>query len=154
MQFTQSVFFFSVLHQRVNLPPPPPRNVFLANEPYGKTNRYTIKQFVGLQVIFPISKSIGVLGAVADVSIAAVLIFFLQRSRTGFKKSETIINRLIIYSVNTGLLTGLVAIVSVIMVCSLVFLNGSSLLIMDLIGGHSIPFNTHLHRILPFSSTT
>ncbi|KLO17021.1 hypothetical protein SCHPADRAFT_887299 [Schizopora paradoxa] len=75
---------------------------------------YSLNDFTQLNQIFPISKSINVLSAVADVSIAATLIFLLQRSRTGFKNSETIINKMIMFSVNTGLLTSLVAIASLL----------------------------------------
>jgi len=42
---------------------------------------------------------------VTDVFTAASLSYFLHKMRTGFKRSDTLINRLIIYSVNTGMLT-------------------------------------------------
>jgi hypothetical protein len=45
------------------------------------------------------------LGVVTDVFTAASLSYFLHKMRTGFKRSDTLINRLIIYSVNTGMLT-------------------------------------------------
>jgi hypothetical protein len=45
------------------------------------------------------------LGVVTDVFTAASLSYFLHKMRTGFKRSDTLINRLIIYSVNTGTLT-------------------------------------------------
>jgi len=45
------------------------------------------------------------LGAAMDVVTAASLSYFLHKMRTGYRKSDTLINRLIIYSVNTGLLT-------------------------------------------------
>jgi len=45
------------------------------------------------------------LGMVTDVFTAASLSYFLHKMRTGFKRSDTLINRLIIYSVNTGMLT-------------------------------------------------
>jgi hypothetical protein len=45
------------------------------------------------------------LGLVTDVFTAASLSYFLHKMRTGFKRSDTLINRLIIYSVNTGMLT-------------------------------------------------
>ncbi|KAI9465013.1 hypothetical protein BJY52DRAFT_1209854 [Lactarius psammicola] len=45
------------------------------------------------------------LGVVTDVFTAASLSYFLHKMRTGFKRSDTLINRLIIYSVNTGALT-------------------------------------------------
>jgi len=45
------------------------------------------------------------LGVATDVFTAASLSYFLHKMRTGFKRSDTLINRLIIYSVNTGTLT-------------------------------------------------
>ena len=43
-------------------------------------------------------------------------IFFLWRSRTGFERTETMINRLIMWSISTGLLTSLAAILALIFV--------------------------------------
>ena len=57
-----------------------------------------------------------IFGAAADVAIAATLIYLLQTSRTGFQRSDTIINRLILFSLNTGLLTGVDAIMSLVMI--------------------------------------
>jgi len=45
------------------------------------------------------------LGVITDMFTAASLSFFLHKMRTGYKKSDSLINRLIIYSVNTGLVT-------------------------------------------------
>ncbi|KAI9452440.1 hypothetical protein F5148DRAFT_1289600 [Russula earlei] len=42
------------------------------------------------------------LGVITDLFTAASLSLFLHKMRTGYKKSDTLINRLIIYSVNTG----------------------------------------------------
>ncbi|KAJ3867678.1 hypothetical protein EV359DRAFT_61274 [Lentinula novae-zelandiae] len=43
-----------------------------------------------------LSMTVNVLGAVSDVIIAAGLFYFLHRSRTGFKKSDTMISKLIL----------------------------------------------------------
>ncbi|KAF5369787.1 hypothetical protein D9758_001371 [Tetrapyrgos nigripes] len=61
-----------------------------------------------------LSMTVNVLGAVADVIIAAGLFYFLHRSRTGFRKSDTIISKLIVFSVSTGLLTSICAIASLL----------------------------------------
>ncbi|TFY70045.1 hypothetical protein EVG20_g2896 [Dentipellis fragilis] len=50
-----------------------------------------------------------------DVSIAAILCGLLHGSRTGFRRTDNMINKLMIFSVNTGLLTSIDAI------CSLAF---------------------------------
>ncbi|KAF5337684.1 hypothetical protein D9757_012731 [Collybiopsis confluens] len=49
-----------------------------------------------------------------DVIIAASLCFFLLRSKTGFRHSDTLINRLVIFIVNTGLATSICAVASLI----------------------------------------
>ncbi|KAM5543088.1 hypothetical protein V8D89_003472 [Ganoderma adspersum] len=43
----------------------------------------------------------------ADMLTTSVLIFTLRRNRTGFRRTDTIINSLVQYSINTGLLTGI-----------------------------------------------
>ncbi|KAA1465967.1 hypothetical protein DENSPDRAFT_4150 [Dentipellis sp. KUC8613] len=50
-----------------------------------------------------------------DISIAAILCGLLHGSRTGFRRTDNMINKLMIFSVNTGLLTSIDA------VCSLAF---------------------------------
>ncbi|KAJ3719642.1 hypothetical protein DFJ43DRAFT_1159097 [Lentinula guzmanii] len=49
-----------------------------------------------------------------DVIIAASLCFLLTQSRTGFKHSDTLINKLILFSVNTGLATSICAVASLV----------------------------------------
>ncbi|KAJ7179458.1 hypothetical protein C8R46DRAFT_1212016 [Mycena filopes] len=61
-----------------------------------------------------LSMSVNVLGAVADFAIAIILVFYLRRSRTGFKKSDTMISKLIKYVLSTGLLTGVCALASLV----------------------------------------
>ncbi|KAL5500837.1 hypothetical protein ACEPAH_9224 [Sanghuangporus vaninii] len=53
---------------------------------------------------------------VSDFSIAGSLIFYLHRSRTGFRKTETMVNRLIILTINTGLSTSIVATLTLIFI--------------------------------------
>ncbi|EIW57852.1 uncharacterized protein TRAVEDRAFT_48879 [Trametes versicolor FP-101664 SS1] len=50
----------------------------------------------------------------ADMLLTAALIVFLHRSRTGLKRTDTMIDTLIIYSVNTGLLTGILNLLSLL----------------------------------------
>lgn len=57
------------------------------------------------------------INAVTDILITAALIALLHRSRTGFRRSDNMINRLILFTVNTGALTSILAIIIVIMVC-------------------------------------
>ncbi|KAL1939504.1 hypothetical protein VTO73DRAFT_9815 [Trametes versicolor] len=50
----------------------------------------------------------------ADMTLTAALIVFLHRSRTGLKRTDTMIDILILYSVNTGLLTGILNLLSLL----------------------------------------
>ncbi|KAK0490651.1 hypothetical protein IW261DRAFT_1555829 [Armillaria novae-zelandiae] len=61
-----------------------------------------------------LSMTVNVVGAVSDVLIAASLFYFLHRSRTGFKKSDTMISKLILFSISTGLMTSICAVASLI----------------------------------------
>ncbi|KAG1792438.1 uncharacterized protein HD556DRAFT_1309273 [Suillus plorans] len=63
------------------------------------------------------SMSINAVAAAGDILIAVLLCIFLQRSRTGFRRSDTMINKLMLYTINTGLLTSVCAMMSFISVC-------------------------------------
>ncbi|KAL5532065.1 hypothetical protein ACEPAF_5629 [Sanghuangporus sanghuang] len=80
---------------------------------YTKGSNLTV---ITLSSIAWLSKLVNSLSAGTDVSIAAVLIYLLHRSRTGFKRSETLINKLIFFTINTSALTSIVAVFSVIFV--------------------------------------
>ena len=42
---------------------------------------------------------------VTDVLLTSILVYSLHKSRTGIKRTDSMINVLIMYAVNTGLLT-------------------------------------------------
>ncbi|OSD07664.1 hypothetical protein PYCCODRAFT_1463008 [Trametes coccinea BRFM310] len=50
-----------------------------------------------------------------DLILTGALIFILLRGKTGFKRSDSIIATLILYVINTGMLTGLIAITTLIL---------------------------------------
>ncbi|EIW52156.1 uncharacterized protein TRAVEDRAFT_53584 [Trametes versicolor FP-101664 SS1] len=54
------------------------------------------------------------LAGVGDVVLACTLVFVLHRSRTGSKRTDSILDTLIIYSINTGVLTSIFSILSFI----------------------------------------
>ena len=49
-----------------------------------------------------------------DILIAAVLSYLLLTHRSGFERTNSIVNRLIMYTVGTGLVTGLCAVAALI----------------------------------------
>ncbi|TFK59793.1 hypothetical protein BDN72DRAFT_738181, partial [Pluteus cervinus] len=61
-----------------------------------------------------LSMTVNVLAATTDVVIAGALFYYLHSRRTGFKGSDTIISKLITYTVSTGALTSLCAIASLL----------------------------------------
>ncbi|KAH7873819.1 uncharacterized protein C8R40DRAFT_360287 [Lentinula edodes] len=61
-----------------------------------------------------LSVTVNALAVVGDLFIAGILTLLLQRSKTGFRKSDTMINKLTIFAVNTGALTSLCAVASLI----------------------------------------
>lgn len=73
-----------------------------------------IQTFAGLLQLKGISSAVNATTAASDVLIAGCLCFLLQRSRTGFRRSDTMINKLMLFSLNTGLLTGIFAVASLI----------------------------------------
>ncbi|KAK2467378.1 hypothetical protein APHAL10511_000613 [Amanita phalloides] len=70
--------------------------------------------FAQLAALKDLSLTVNILAASGDVLIAGALCTLLHKSRTGFRRSDTMINKLIIFSVNTGCITSLCAIASLI----------------------------------------
>ncbi|KAF9528036.1 hypothetical protein CPB83DRAFT_907188 [Crepidotus variabilis] len=64
-----------------------------------------MKTFRQLLTISPLTISINALSTSADMTIALSLCVMLHRARTGFKRSDNIINKLIVFVVNTGMIT-------------------------------------------------
>jgi len=58
------------------------------------------------------------LGATTDIIIAGSLSFYLHTSRTGFGSTDTLINKLMAYAINNGLLTSILDIVVLVFTTS------------------------------------
>ncbi|KAJ7176716.1 hypothetical protein C8R46DRAFT_1077119 [Mycena filopes] len=77
----------------------------------------TFEELISLK---PISIAGNVLSAVADVTISIVLIILLHSAKTiGFKRTTDLINRLMVFTFNTGLPTSVSALLSAISVAAL-----------------------------------
>lgn len=74
----------------------------------------SITSLSALPALANISRAVNAMGAASDLGIALTLVALLHRARTGFRRSETIINRLILFSINTGLLTSMCAVLSLV----------------------------------------
>lgn len=95
----------------------------LADAPF-----FSVKLTLFTQVpqLKPLSMSVNAVAAAGDVLITVFLCSFLQRSRTGFHQSDNLINRLMLFSINTGLLTSICAVMSLISVCKTSQMAGKS----------------------------
>lgn len=54
------------------------------------------------------------LGVLTDVLTAAAISWYLRKLKTGYKNSDTLVNKLIAYAINTGLLTGVFSIATLV----------------------------------------
>ncbi|PPQ80064.1 hypothetical protein CVT25_001493, partial [Psilocybe cyanescens] len=77
-------------------------------------SRMQFETYEQLLSISPLTITINALSTVVDITIAASLCIMLHNARTGFKRSDSIINKLIVFIVNTGVLTTCCAIASLI----------------------------------------
>ncbi|KDR81049.1 hypothetical protein GALMADRAFT_153413 [Galerina marginata CBS 339.88] len=73
-----------------------------------------LKTYEQLSKLKYLSILVNGLAAAGDVLIAGTLCTLLHFSRTGFHRSDTMINKLILFAVNTGFLTSLCAVASLI----------------------------------------
>ncbi|PPQ93411.1 hypothetical protein CVT25_004728 [Psilocybe cyanescens] len=72
-----------------------------------------------LHKIHKLSISINGTAAAADVIIAATMTYLLYSQRTGWASTDGMVNRLVIFTVNTGILTSMVALITLVIAVSL-----------------------------------
>ncbi|KAG7085520.1 hypothetical protein E1B28_003080 [Marasmius oreades] len=75
--------------------------------------------FAQLALVGGFSKAVNVLGAVSDITITIALSILLWSSKSGMRKTDAIVNRLILFCVRTGAITTLCAICSLITISAL-----------------------------------
>ncbi|KAI5116846.1 hypothetical protein M0805_006078 [Coniferiporia weirii] len=96
----------------------------------GSVSGLVVAQFVATMVYFgkkrsfsedtQISSGVGAEHAatallmVTNMVVAAVLVFLVHSTRSGFRRTDTTISRLVVYIVNTGLITGLCGLAALI----------------------------------------
>jgi len=81
---------------------------------------YTVKAFYLQKLIFIDSLTLWAsltlgLGVLTDVITAGSLCYYLRKLRTGYSSSDSLVNNLILYAVNTGFLTSAVSLSTVIL---------------------------------------
>ncbi|EIM83304.1 uncharacterized protein STEHIDRAFT_141116 [Stereum hirsutum FP-91666 SS1] len=67
-----------------------------------------------LSEIETLTTTANVIAAVTDIAISCAIIFMLNRARTGFRTTNSMINRLVTFSLNTGLVTSVDALIAAI----------------------------------------
>ncbi|PAV19224.1 hypothetical protein PNOK_0415700 [Pyrrhoderma noxium] len=70
---------------------------------------------VEIETIVAIARAVTSISAVTDSVIAASMVFLLMRSRTGFAQTDSLVQRIVIYTMGTGLTTGICEITSFIL---------------------------------------
>ncbi|KAI8980102.1 hypothetical protein BD414DRAFT_110287 [Trametes punicea] len=75
-----------------------------------------IETFSDASKLQPFDVALSIMTATTDALLSATLVTLLVRSRTGSPVSDRLINKLLFYTINTGLLTSLCAILSLITV--------------------------------------
>ena len=78
---------------------------------------YQIKLISELAGLLLVEKIVNISAVIVDFSVAGTLIYYLFKARTGYKKGDSIVNRLILYTLSTGLMTSFSAIIALIFVC-------------------------------------
>ena len=56
------------------------------------------------------------IAVLVDVLSTAILMYYLSKNKTGFKRTDSTVDILMVYGVNTGLSTSIVAIIALICV--------------------------------------
>jgi hypothetical protein len=69
---------------------------------------------VQLERLKGMAMTVDIMAAVLDLLLAVTLCYLLHKSRTGFKTTDTTISRVMLFTVNTGLMTSICATVTVI----------------------------------------
>ena len=87
---------------------------------------FHIKTLMDLNQIFTLARLINIFSASGDSAITISLIYLLRRSIGGLSgsKSETLINRIILYTMGSGLITSICAIMAMVMVCAILTFYG------------------------------
>ncbi|KAL0581289.1 hypothetical protein V5O48_000772 [Marasmius crinis-equi] len=81
---------------------------------FGIIGLLRVRTFDDLATLKGLSITVNVLAVASDLYIAVALCFLLHRSKTGYKKSDTMVWKLSTYALNTGLVTSICALASLI----------------------------------------
>ncbi|KAF8327472.1 uncharacterized protein EI90DRAFT_3127156 [Cantharellus anzutake] len=83
--------------------------------------------------------------AAADLIIAVSMSYYLQRCRTGFRQTDTVLRKLTLYAINTGLVTSVLALAVMFAFAFYGFHFIAMILILPLGGVYNASFLANLH---------
>ncbi|KAH8115799.1 hypothetical protein DFH11DRAFT_1306223 [Phellopilus nigrolimitatus] len=91
---------------------------------FGTSFAYTIKALfletlAEAAALKNLSMAVNILAAAGDILITLSMVSLLRRTRTGLRRADAMANKLIAYSLNTGLLTSICAILSLVTITAL-----------------------------------
>ncbi|PAV19542.1 hypothetical protein PNOK_0447600 [Pyrrhoderma noxium] len=75
---------------------------------------YNFTVFTQLQDVIKVEHAINATQVAAELLLSGTLVLLLLRSRSGVRNTDSVIHKLVMYTVSTGLLTGLCAVVALI----------------------------------------
>ncbi|KAM5544665.1 hypothetical protein V8D89_001563 [Ganoderma adspersum] len=78
------------------------------------TEAFIIPTFGGFKHVTWLVSTGSTMAVTSDIIITTMLIFALRRSRTGVKRTDSMLDVMIMYSINTGLLTGIFNLLSLL----------------------------------------
>ncbi|KAI0788188.1 hypothetical protein C8Q74DRAFT_663961 [Fomes fomentarius] len=99
---------FVLQQQRRTYGPPMPTRGIMAEF----FSRFIIPTFAGFKHVTWLVSTGSTMAVSADLLLTVTLIHLLRRSRTGMKSTDSMLEVMILYSINTGLLTGILNLLS------------------------------------------
>ena len=75
---------------------------------------YNFTVFTQLQDVIKVEHAINATQVAAELLLSGTLVLLLLRSRSGVRNTDSVIHKLVMYAVSTGLLTGLCAVIALI----------------------------------------
>ncbi|KAI5118157.1 hypothetical protein M0805_000536 [Coniferiporia weirii] len=70
---------------------------------------YNLSEISQLTTVIKTERIMNCIVAITDISIASVIVFLLRSHRSGIKQTETLISRLVLYTISSGLVTSVAA---------------------------------------------
>lgn len=77
---------------------------------------FPLKTYANLASVINVQRAAGVLGAAGDVALSAALVYLVARGRTATKRNYDLWDRILLWTVNTGVLAAICAVCAMVSV--------------------------------------